>query len=152
MDKQLFCDYLFQENCVSPEPGARQIQQPLNDDRNDLFAECIIRAAYRDTELDLRNLLRNIENAWNVRAHLYDLATKVVKAVRNFCSIVARGRSKLAQQINDFGERMLLVVPEHDTVVVLHHRICAWLETEICLISRYAGLVGRTVEGLQDKV
>lgn len=47
---------------------------------------------------------------------------------------------------------MFLVVPEHNTIVIFHHRVCTWLQTKIRFTCWNAGLIGRTVEGLEDKV
>lgn len=94
----------------------------------------------------------NVKYAWNVRAHLYDLATKVVHAIRNLCSLLERCRSAQAQELDNLCERVFLVVPEHDTIMVLHHRIGTWLQTKVSFTRRHAGLVGRTIKGLEDKV
>lgn len=46
--------------CICAKTTSRQIQEPLDDDADNLLAERIVRPTYRHSKVDLRNRLRGL--------------------------------------------------------------------------------------------
>jgi hypothetical protein len=58
----------------------------------------------------------------------------------------------IADELNDFVERMLVVVPNDDGVLVFLHGVCSGLKAKVGFIRGHARFVWRAVEGVEKKI
>lgn len=115
--------------CICAKTTSRQIQEPLDDDADNLLAERIVRPTYRHSKVDLRNRLRGLQQSIHIRMHVDDLPPLIVDASYEDLCLFHRAIGQVDKEFNDLVKRVLVIVPEDDAVYVLHHWIGGGLQS-----------------------
>ena len=145
-------DDLADDERIWAESTAGKVEEPFDDNDDDLLSECVVRAPNGDTDLDFGDDLSYFQEARDVGIHVNDLTAVFVDGVGHRGGFLAIAVCGVADELNDFVKRMFVVVPDDDRVLILLHGVRGRLKAKVCFVRRHARFVWRAVECFEEKV